>query len=457
MRLSRPLIVSVIVGTALGCGGGVTARDQWTVVIATDAPAPTLVDRALVEVMTADGELACDDCRRQLGLPVDPAAWPISFGIAAPPSKAALHLRVRLYRAKESGNDGFPLAATAIDRIAALPPARGDTEVALAMHAECLGLAADLEAREACVGPERELIPETELPRGRPDPAMRPGTWARSLSQPCASDPPDGMVCVPGGFFVLGDSRVVTVTRIQPFPERFVSVTPFGLDVDEVNVGVVRRLLRDGKITSAPKLREADPSARDGECTFLGRDDASNDALPVNCVPHGLARSVCAALGRRLPTEAEWEWAAGNLELETFYPWGDEGDPCAYADVGVGRYGLGDLLESPLCRARPGAETLPGGLPRTANPSDVTALGVRGLAGGVSEWTSGKLQPYDARCWSSEPFLADPKCDTGDNFAIRGSSWLDTPGLVGNVKRQGAPALARLPSIGFRCAVTLAE
>ena len=442
--------------SALGCGGQVTERDQWTVWIATDTPVPALVDRALVEILSEDGELACSDCRRQLGLPTSPAQWPISFGVAAPATGPRPRVRVRLYRASRAGADGLPFVGTTLDRLARLPPARGNTEVAMVLFGECLGVAASVTDGTSCVGTGRELLPEAELASGPPPAAVRPGTWARAAIRPCDVAPPDDLVCVPGGLLALGDSSAVA-GQWSSAPERFARLDPFYLDRDEVTVGVVRELVRAGRIPAPPELRAADSRAVAAECTFLGPDDAANDELPINCVSHPTAAAVCAARGMRLPTEAEWEWTAGNLGAETRYPWGDDGDPCEHAHVGLGRTTTEapQAIESKLCRVRPGLPARQAGLPRTRHERDVTALGVRGLAGGVAEWLADVGASYDAPCWApEEPFLDRPRCDRGGALrALRGGSWLSPPSSSVSVRRRGDRPSLVSPGVGFRCAM----
>jgi len=448
-----------VLGVALGgssCGGSADARDQWTVWIATDAPSPALVDRALVEVVDDQGELACNDCRRQLGLPTDPSAWPISFGVVPRDPTKTLHVRVRLYRAQRSGADGFPESFSAIDRVATLPPARGDTNVALTMHAECIGLVSSTTTHETCNGPDRAITAEITLAAGKPDPSFKPGTWSRSQRIPCNGDAPEGMICHPGGFFILGDAKAPSAVATPPRPERFVMVKPFALAAHEVTVGTVRELVKAGKI-SAPTTRDPDSTVLDGACTYLGMNDPKNDAFPVNCVTHDLALRICEQLGARLPTEAEWEWAAGNLERESFYSWGDRGDPCDFADVGLGRYAYeGALIEASLCRSRPGRETRSAGLPAVASTRDVTELGVFAMGGGVSEFVADRLARYDGPCWSpEEPFLDNPTCGSGPLWVIRGSAWSDTPGFASSHERQGVNSVFHGPNVGVRCAVSM--
>ena len=197
-------------------------------------------------------------------------------------------------------------------------------------------------------------------------------------------------------------------------------------------------------------------SSKYASCTYLGEGDPTNDGLPANCVSFELAEQLCTALGRRLPTEAEWEWAAGNLTEETRFPWGSLDEPCARADVGLGR---GDEDgESPACRAQVDGPVRPAGLPAVPNPRDVTALGVRQLAGGVSEWVADYLSSYISPCWKPEqPFLTDPRCDRSEAGvrAFRGSSWQELPGLVSSVSRQGPVSDPKgFTFIGVRCALS---
>ena len=442
----------IALASAAGCGGGVTERDQWTVWITTDVPVPTVADRALVEVLDTDGSLACTECRRMIGLPASPSSWPISFGVVVPPSRSAPRVRVRLHQAARVGSDEAPPVATTIDRLAKLPPARGNVDVALVLRGECAGIGASVAEGLSC-GDVRELVDEVVLPVGRPDATIVPGTWPRGARIECTGEPDEDMVCVPGGLFVLGDPIQLDVGRLRVMPERFVTVAPFALDREEVKVGAVRALVASGKISTEPEARSTDPTALFSECTYLGRASAENDRLPVNCIDHTLAAKVCAATGKRLPTEVEWEWAAGNLEEETPHPWGYDGDACSWSDVGLATDLFSVIEGSSVCRTRPGRSSLPAAVPAKGNPRDRTRLGLMALGGGVSEWVADRAANYDEACWRpDEPFLDNPRCDAGSSFSIRGSSWVGSPGFARVTLRQSAPAAFRDPSVGLRCA-----
>ena len=466
MRVRRRAMSPTAVGLSVlslltcgACGGGLTERDQWTVWVTTDAPMPQLADRVLIDILDETGELACGDCRRPLGVPIDAAGWPFSFGVAVPATGRPVRVRVRLYRATRTGFDGLPRATTTIDHVATLPAATGNTDVEMILRAECLGVASDLAQKKTCAAASRDMVPEPTLALGSLAGPPRPGDWPRAVSQPCTGAPAD-MVCVPGGFFVFGDAtnRASTDPDLSPTDERYVGLSAFAIDRDEVTVGTVRGLLGRGLIRGAPASRDPSPTALLEPCTFLDVTNAANDGKPLNCVSFDVAEQVCGALGKRLPTEAEWEWVAGNLERETRYPWGEAPDVCDRADVGRGRSSLQVLYpESELCRVPVTGPRRPSGLPIDRNPGDVTALGVRHLGGGLSEWVADRLAPYLADCWKpADAFLRDPRCESAatELRVVRGAAWSDAPGFVSSVRRQAARPAAFTPAIGFRCALS---
>jgi gamma-glutamyl hercynylcysteine S-oxide synthase len=126
------------------------------------------------------------------------------------------------------------------------------------------------------------------------------------------------------------------------------------------------------------------------------------------------ADAFCRWAGRRLPTEAEWEWAAAccpDTPLKRRFPWGDErGAGRAHTD-GVG-------MDTAKVHAYPDFES---------------AFGCRQMMGNVWEWTSTVFGPYPG-------FVVDPYKDYsqpwfGDHMVLRGGAWPTRSRMLRNTWR----------------------
>ena len=444
----------------VGCGDDeAPARDQWALSISTDAEVPKLGDRLVVEIVDANGNIACPECRRVFGAG-RADAWPVSFGVVPPEGDAeGLRVRARLYRSELTGPDGLPTGAAQLDRTAMLPKPRGVTRLVLELGMDCFGVLGDPLAALTCdpatglLGAEPLLSPDGET-------ARTPGSWPPFSTNPCPSSVPEGMVCIPGGVFLLGgDAFLNLVSPVDATPERLTRVETFALDADEMTVGELRQLILDGAVPSEPIVRSPDPFDFDFGCTYLGVGDDSADALPANCVSKDLAEAACAARGRRLPTEAEWEYAASNRG-ETRFPWGDQPDHCSRSIVGRGRVAPIEIDFDPLeiefvhCRDNVKVH-VPWGVVAGGAPGDVTRLGVRNLGGNVSEWVQDRSAGYDDPCWGpDERLLSDPLCLADTHLeATRGGNWSTTPAASDSAYR--AAQTDPKPRGGIRCALDL--
>ena len=440
----RRLPIILLLGVT-ACGGRTASpRDQWTVVMATDAPLPQFGDRLLVEVLDASGKPACTGCRRQLGVP---SSWPVSFGIVPTPGVA--QVRVRLYRSAATGEDGLPEGTALIDARGRLPTPSGNTKVYVPLMMSCFGVPSDSSSSCDPTTGKPAAEPVLATPPGS---LPTPGSWKAAATRDCSGPVPDGMVCIEGGAFLLGAPRSFHIGEAQAeTPEHVVQLSPFAIDADEVTVGAVRALVTAGK-SSPPSVITTLPGKQD--CTWVGASDASNDKMPLNCVTWDEASAFCKAMGKRLPTEAEWEFAAGNRTRETRYPWGnDRGDICNTAVVEradkQGSYP--SYCTTP--QDTPGPQ--PGG-----NSQDVTRLGVRNLGGNLTEWVSDMFAPYTAPCWNTGPVLVDPRCDNPPPLppqlagarSLRGSSWKSITLEAQSSSRDGLTPGATQTGVGFRCA-----
>ncbi len=223
----------------------------------------------------------------------------------------------------------------------------------------------------------------------------------------------DGMLKLPGGRFAMGSSNPRAAPNERPV--RTVTVAPFWIDRTEVTVDAYRAC-----VTANTCARPARASAT---CTY----DADDPDLPISCVHWADAEAYCGFVGKRLPTEREWEFAARGTFAVPF-PWGGGGG-CGNAVT------LINDLSAHSCASRPArVGTHPGG----ASP-----FGVQDLSGNVEEWTAD---------WYVELLGPGPAPRSGAAHVLRGGGWLSPPSQSRTTSRDWGSALEAGANVGFRCA-----
>ena len=162
------------------------------------------------------------------------------------------------------------------------------------------------------------------------------------------------------------------------------------------------------------------------------------DNYPVVWVNQQQAADYCKWAGARLPTEAEWEYAARGPEGRIF-PWGNtfDGKRLNYCDVN--------------CTAGPNDKTVNDGYADTAPvasfPTGVSWCGALDLAGNVREWVADWYGRYPPR---QELNPTGPI--SGTSRIPRGGCWLDTPDNVRSTNRGENSIDYTRHKVGFRCA-----
>ena len=176
-----------------------------------------------------------------------------------------------------------------------------------------------------------------------------------------------------------------------------VNVPDFYLQEGEVTNGEMEAYFRGGHVPIEGRPRRL--RVRCKAIEDLGIDPKT---LPAVGIPHEVAESYARSVGGRLPTEAEWEYAARSRGLRRKYVWGDTprpGQKVANVDS-VGSH------DSEVVAAK-------------TYPRDRTEQGVFDLAGNVREWCADALDAGDSAAfvirggsflsWSDEAFTTGPR------------------------------------------------
>lgn len=370
--------------------------------------------------------------------------------------------------------DVEPLPDLTVDRLVRIPvPPERTSSTTVILRGACTGTQATLPLTPGsepatCVAEEGVLVPvaDAELADGAPAlPASLVGTFGND--EPCdAQGSTADVVCVPGGWFVLGGEAGAGFGEASSVPERLATLPRFWIDRHEVTVGRYQAALAAGFPQLPGKLAVAhDPGCSLGD-PELGPDYALTCALWYD------AEAFCEFEGGRLPTEAEWEYVAtrAGREEETLFAWGSSPPECACTLAAPGCNCAPDdpgchfavvardpdnLAGAAQCIVDLQDETI-GPLPVAASGGpngDVTPLGVVGLIGGVSEVLLDADHPYDGACWRGTR-IGDRVCreDEALGRMIRGGGFLTSLGQTAAVIRfRGDRPGLHYKGVGFRC------
>jgi len=223
------------------------------------------------------------------------------------------------------------------------------------------------------------------------------------------------MVAIPGGTFLMGGG-----SKTKEGASYEVVLSPYWIDVTEVTIEEYMRCVDAGQCS--------EPSVPDTQCVKL----SSGKNRPANCVSWQNAVDYCTWVGKRLPTEAEWEFAATGGENRRF-PWGKAAPDdsrvhwsgnCGYVACGGAPIAVGE------------------------RPSGDSPFGVADMAGNVSEWVLDWHGDYPTQR------KTNPRGpEGGKRRVIRGGSWdTSTEDSISTTARSRAWPQIQVAAIGFRCA-----
>jgi formylglycine-generating enzyme required for sulfatase activity len=171
---------------------------------------------------------------------------------------------------------------------------------------------------------------------------------------------------------------------------------------------------------------------------------ADHGPHPVNCVDWTSAKAYCESRGARLPTEAEWEFAARG-SIGRRYAWGD----AAPSERRTNACGAECKRTFPNVKtAYEGDDGWVGTAPVGTYPLGATPEGLQDMTGNVWEWTSDCYGPYASGA-QKNPSIEQDSCRARVN---RGGGWSSSAAGLRASFRIGFEPAVRYNFVGFRCA-----
>ena len=281
-----------------------------------------------------------------------------------------------------------------------------------------------------------------------------------AVAQDSGPSPQDDMVSIGATTFEMGEAAEVMLADCELFrtgcdigwfnasqPAHTVQVDPFSIDLYEVtNESFLEFISELGMVDGACNDEDCivleDSAIELGDDLFVVEEELLTH--PVSGVSWYGANAYCEWRGGRLPTEAEWELAAGwdfDNESKLFYPWGDEfdGNATNFCDANCSEQQANSDYDD-------GYETT---APVGSYEDGRSSAGLYDTAGNLWEWVD---DWYDPTYYSDSPEENPTGPATGDNKVVRGGSWFDTGNFTSTAVRFPAPPDESGDSIGFRCA-----
>ena len=274
-------------------------------------------------------------------------------------------------------------------------------------------------AFSACGGDDGGATGSDESETGSDEEAESPETGETG------DEPDPNLIEIPGGTFEMGCGAGDVSCDTDNVPHE-VTISGFSMEATEVTVAAYTECVEAGDCSEPT----SSPDCNYGVITMVDH--------PINCVTWQQAADYCAWKGRRLPTEAEWEYAAtGGADRP--YPWGTADASCDVAHMYQAVMEMGDY------GCMTGTTAAVGSYPNGASP-----FGLLDMAGNVEEWVA---DWYAEDYYGTSP-ASDPQGPAEGTLKVhRGGDLYDASTLNLRVfeRWKSEPTLAGAER-GFRCA-----
>jgi formylglycine-generating enzyme required for sulfatase activity len=242
--------------------------------------------------------------------------------------------------------------------------------------------------------------------------------------------PMNKMALIPASKFTMGCNAAIDVCKTGETPLHKVYLDDYAIDLLEVS---------NRQYAACVAAGDCLPPAANASITRGAYfNDPQYADYPVMAVNWFQAADYCAWVGKRLPTEAEWEKAARGDDDTRIYPWGDDHPRCAWVNYLAGDgFCVGDAA------------------PAGVYPDGASPYGVLDLAGNVWEWVADwyaedYYSRYPVNDWPRNP--VGPS--SGEHRVIRGGGWDMGAESMRLARRQHGVDIDLDTATGFRCART---
>jgi formylglycine-generating enzyme required for sulfatase activity len=227
-----------------------------------------------------------------------------------------------------------------------------------------------------------------------------------------------GMVLVPAGEFTMGSGvdDLRRMAEVDEWPQHRLWLDDYYIDVHEVTNAQYKVFLDSTRVEAPHRW-------------VNGNYGIGEDGLPVVSISWDEAAAYARFVGKRLPTEAEWEKAARGADGRRF-PWGNDFDG-DYANNG-------DRL-----------------MPIMSFPLGESPYGCYDMAGNAAEWVDGWYAAYPRGDGDVLPADIPDRQESfrTDRRVYRGGSWNSFGKFLRCANRESTGENRKWAYIGFRCAM----